>query len=197
MDILLNGIKHGLRMPNEVFFHWNLEFLWLGQANWANKFWGTWGIFGRTITTHFGTVSPWFMFLIIQPIFLKKKAFISTPQICMYLRLELEFGSQRIRDLAYLCPLSVEWNNGQEILKQQQTKFWSLACQQSPNVSTTPITVMGCWQCLPLSVVQLKGKHCRNPYCCNGVVGTFEQYVLRHFDKSKESAIFRSFYDDF
>ena len=27
---------------------------------------------------------------------------------------------------------------------------------------------MGCWQCLPLSVVQLKGKHCRN-----GVVDTF------------------------
>ena len=27
-----------------------------------------------------------------------------------------------------------------------------------PNVSTTPITAMGCWQCLPLSVVQLKGK---------------------------------------
>ena len=28
-----------------------------------------------------------------------------------------------------------------------------------PNVSTTPITAMGCQQCLPLSVVQLKGKH--------------------------------------
>ena len=27
------------------------------------------------------------------------------------------------------------------------------------NVSTTPITVMGCRQCLPLSVVHLKGKH--------------------------------------
>ena len=40
----------------------------------------------------------------------------------------------------------------------------------SPNVSTTPITAMGCWQCLPLSVVQLKGKHCHN-----GVVDTFGQ----------------------
>ena len=32
------------------------------------------------------------------------------------------------------------------------------------NVSTTPITAMGCRQCLPLSVVQLKGKQCqKNP----------------------------------
>ena len=41
------------------------------------------------------------------------------------------------------------------------------------NVSTTPITAMGYRQCLPLSVVQLKGKHCRKPHCCNGVVDTF------------------------
>ena len=43
----------------------------------------------------------------------------------------------------------------------------------SPNVSTTPITAMGCWQCLPLSVVQLKGKHCRKRQCWNVVVDTF------------------------
>jgi hypothetical protein len=34
---------------------------------------------------------------------------------------------------------------------------------------------MGCRQCLPLSVVQLKGKHCRKPHCRNGVVDTFWQ----------------------
>ena len=28
-------------------------------------------------------------------------------------------------------------------------------------------------QCLPLSVVQLKGKHCRKLHCRNGVVDTF------------------------
>ena len=33
---------------------------------------------------------------------------------------------------------------------------------------------MGCRQCSSLSVVQLKGKHCRKPHCCNGVVDTFE-----------------------
>ena len=44
------------------------------------------------------------------------------------------------------------------------------------NVSTTPIMAMGCRQCLPLSVVQLKGKHCRKPHCRNGVVDTFGPY---------------------
>ena len=39
-----------------------------------------------------------------------------------------------------------------------------------PNISTTPITVMGCRQCLPLSLVQLKGKHCRKLHCRYGVV---------------------------
>ena len=43
----------------------------------------------------------------------------------------------------------------------------------SPNVSTTPITAMGCQQNLPLSVVQQKGKHCRKPHCLNGVVDSF------------------------
>ena len=48
---------------------------------------------------------------------------------------------------------------------------------QGSNVSTTPITEMGCRQCLPLGVVQLKGKHCQKPHCRNGVVDTFEQRV--------------------
>ena len=43
----------------------------------------------------------------------------------------------------------------------------------SLNVSTTPITAIGCWQCLPLSVVRLKGKHCRKLNCRNEVVDTF------------------------
>ena len=50
-----------------------------------------------------------------------------------------------------------------------------LFSEASPNVSTTPITAMGCQQCLPFSVVQLKGKHCRKPHCRNGVVDTFRQ----------------------
>ena len=50
--------------------------------------------------------------------------------------------------------------------------------QNCPNVFTTPITAMGCRQCLALSVVQLKGKHCRKPHCHNGVVDTFEHGLL-------------------
>ena len=29
------------------------------------------------------------------------------------------------------------------------------------------------WQCLPRSVVQLKGKHFRKPHCHNGIVDMF------------------------
>ena len=47
-----------------------------------------------------------------------------------------------------------------------------------PNVSTTSITAMGCRQCLALTVVQLKGKHC---HCQNGVVDTFGPTLLGHF----------------
>ena len=43
------------------------------------------------------------------------------------------------------------------------------------DVSTTPITAMGCQQCLPLGVVQQKGKHCRKPHCRIGVVDMFKQ----------------------
>ena len=32
---------------------------------------------------------------------------------------------------------------------------------------------MGCRQFLPISVVQLKGKHCQKTHCCNGVADTF------------------------
>ena len=57
-------------------------------------------------------------------------------------------------------------------------KRWFFIIQVSPNVSTTPITAMGCRQCLSLSVVQLKGKHCRHPIAVMGVVNTFG---LNHF----------------
>ena len=54
-----------------------------------------------------------------------------------------------------------------------------------PNVSTTPIMAMGCRQCLPFSVVQLKGKHCRKPQCRNGVVDTFEHCPYDYDKKNK------------
>ena len=39
---------------------------------WADTFWGIWGIFCQTISTHFGRVSPLSMISIIQPLFLQK-----------------------------------------------------------------------------------------------------------------------------
>ena len=85
-------MDHGLRTPNEAFFHFGL-----GQTNWADKFWGIWGIFGQTISTHFGTVSHFSIFSIIQPLFLQK----TKP---LYLGLGFEFEPQRIMVLAFVCP---------------------------------------------------------------------------------------------
>jgi len=48
----------------------------LGQTNWANKFWGIWGIFGQTISTHFGTVNPLSMFFYYSTIISTKKQLI-------------------------------------------------------------------------------------------------------------------------
>jgi hypothetical protein len=41
--------------------------------SWADKLWGIWGIFGQTISTHFGAVSPLSMFFTIQPFISTKK----------------------------------------------------------------------------------------------------------------------------
>ena len=54
----------------------------------------------------------------------------------------------------------------------ETNKVFSLHDFLGLNVSTTHITAMECWQCLPLSVVQLKDKHCRKPHCSNGIVDT-------------------------
>jgi hypothetical protein len=51
---ILQGTDYALRTPNEAFFHQNPK---LGQAIWANKFWGIWGIFVRFINTYHSAVS--------------------------------------------------------------------------------------------------------------------------------------------
>ena len=48
------------------------QFFELGQTIWADKFWAIWGIFGRTISTHFGTVSPLSIFPINQQLLQQK-----------------------------------------------------------------------------------------------------------------------------
>jgi hypothetical protein len=53
----------------------------------------------------------------------------------------------------------LRWLNPQFLAAQIQIPIPNkyLGFGYSPNVSTTPVTAMGCRQCLPLSVVQLKG----------------------------------------
>ena len=66
------SLRHGLWTPNEAIFSLKSRTFGLGQTNWADKFWGIWGIFGQTISTHFATVSPLSMFSIIQSLFPQK-----------------------------------------------------------------------------------------------------------------------------
>ena len=76
------------------------------QNFWADKFWGIWGIFCQTIRTHFDTVSPLSMFPLFNHYFYKNLSlYIHIPNV--YLGLGFEFGPQRIRYLAFVCPQSV------------------------------------------------------------------------------------------
>ena len=76
----------------------------------------------------------------------------------------------------YLKKVSLNWILSKAVVKQNQYQIKTILdsppflIQHSNPArtylhSTTPITAMGCRQCLPLSVVQLKGKHCRKPHC--------------------------------
>ena len=81
----------------------------LGQTNWTDKFWGIWGIFGRTISTNFRTVTPLSMFSTIQPLFLQ--AFISTSQIFIWnwdLNLGFSLRVFVVRVPYFECPF---WNS--------------------------------------------------------------------------------------
>ena len=57
------------------------------------------------------------------------------------------------------------WNMPERVWVEFQGDFFDFP--------QSPITVMGCWQCLPLSVIQLKGKHCPKRHYCTGVVDKF------------------------
>jgi hypothetical protein len=72
--------------PMKLFFI-EIQNFWAGQKNWVDKFWGIWGIFSRTLSTNFGTVS----FLLINHYFYKKRSlYIHIRNI--YLGLGFEFG---------------------------------------------------------------------------------------------------------
>ena len=61
-----------------------------------------------------------------------------------------------------------------DVRGQKMTKNANVICESS-------LTVMGCWQCSPLILVELKGKHCGKLHCHNGVVDTFGQWQAEMF----------------
>ena len=64
---------------------------------WADKFLGIWGIFGRFISTHFGTVGPLSMLSINQPLFLQKtKPLYSNPPNLFIWDWDLNLGRKEL-----------------------------------------------------------------------------------------------------
>ena len=68
-NVMMENTDYGLPMKS---FSLKSRTFGFGQTNWTDKFWGIWVIFGLFISTHFGTVSPLYMFSINQPLFLQK-----------------------------------------------------------------------------------------------------------------------------
>ena len=66
----VNDTRHGLRMPNEAFFHCNPILLGLGRQIWQINT-GAFGVFSAKLSTP-NTVSPLSIFSLIQPLFLQK-----------------------------------------------------------------------------------------------------------------------------
>jgi hypothetical protein len=56
-DLMSQVMDYG--HPERAFFQKSHTF-GLGKTNWAEKFWGIWGIFSQFISTHFGTVGSFF-----------------------------------------------------------------------------------------------------------------------------------------
>ena len=73
-----------------------------GQTNWADEYWGIWGIFCKTKYQH----SFYYSESLVH-YYKKLSLYIHIPNICLGLRFEFEFGLKRIWDLTFVCPQSV------------------------------------------------------------------------------------------
>ena len=98
-----NSLGHGLWTPNETFFHWKPELLGLGrQIGQINS--GAFGLFLAKLSAPI--LVQWVpcpCFPLFNHYFYKKLSlYIQIPNI--YLGLGFEFGPQRIRNLAIVCP---------------------------------------------------------------------------------------------
>ena len=91
-------LKHGLRTPNEAFFHWNTKLLGLGRQ--FGVFWVLSADLSAPILVLLWVPCP--CFSLINHYFYKKLSlYIQIPNI--YFRLGFEFGPQIIRDWAIVC----------------------------------------------------------------------------------------------
>ena len=93
----------GLQTPNEALFHWNPELLGLGrQIGWINSW--AFGVFSAKLSA--SILVPWVphpCFPLFNHYFYKKLSlYILIPE--NFLELGFEFGPQKIKDLAFMCP---------------------------------------------------------------------------------------------
>ena len=88
----------------------------LGQTNWADKFWGIWGIFGQTNQHYF-----WYSDFLVYFLLLFSYYFYKKLSLCIHIEnfnfgLGFEFGPQRTRDLAFVCTGREATGNPQKAL---------------------------------------------------------------------------------
>ena len=91
-----NGAEHGVWTPHEAFV------FGFGHTNWADRLWVIWGIFGRFISTHCGTVGSFLVHIFYYYFFKKLSLYIQIPK--NYLGVGVKFGLERIRNLVIVCP---------------------------------------------------------------------------------------------
>ena len=103
LSIIENRHNHGLWTPNEAFFHWNYNFWWLSRQFGQIHF-GAFGVFSADLSAPILVLwVPCPCFPLINHYFYKKPSLYIFIQN-IYLVLGFEFGPQRIRDLAMVCP---------------------------------------------------------------------------------------------
>ena len=90
--------NHGLRTPNEAFFHWNSKLLGLGRQI------GVFGVLSAELSAPILVQwVPCQCFPLFNHYFYKKLSLYIHIRN-KYLGLGFEFGPQRIRNLAFVCP---------------------------------------------------------------------------------------------
>ena len=98
-------IKHGPRTPNQAFFHWNTKHLGLA-TQFGQIHFGAFEVFSADLSAPILVLwVPCPCFPLFNHYFYKKLSlYIHIPNIYLGLEFEFEFGLQRIRDLAFVCP---------------------------------------------------------------------------------------------